>query len=281
MPKSGVAIMAAALLVSACAGGGGENRFPTSRDYPPGLMMHGAVEAVQGWKLATLETPDRGAWRVVVITGTPSWSEYWAPVLAAMPEDFSMVVADRPGFAASEPKQAVGSIDEQARALSALLPRPEDGRRTLLVGQSYGAAISIRLAEMNPDAVDGVLLVSPFMGQRGRTANTLMTLGAVVGFALPRDLKNARAEVRGQAKQLPAVRETLSRLKTPVAVLHGDADTFVPITSAETLVRREDAGPRLFIKVEAGDHFLNACCVPALVTALEQLRGMVEDAEAS
>lgn len=270
-----LAIAVAAAALSGCMSAEVE-RYPTSKDYPAGTMERVNVQAAgHPWKLSALRTPRVSPWKVVVITGTPSWSEFWAPVLAALPEDYTMVVADRPGFALSEPAGAVGSITDQAEALSALLD-VAPGQKVILVGQSYGAPIATLMAARYPDRVQALVLMSPFYGERGATARRLTGLGGMVRPMLPRDLKNAMAEVRGQAPQLPAARAALARLTQPVLVLHGDADTFVPVASARALAQGRGAAPTTLVVVPGGDHFLNACCVPALVGAIETAAGMAE-----
>lgn len=270
-----LAVVLTAVTLSACMSAEVE-RYPTSADYPAGTMKRVAVQAGgHPWRLSALETPRTAPWKVVVVTGTPSWSEFWAPVLAALPERFTMIVADRPGFAQSEPQGVVGSIAEQAEALSPLL-EAAPGQKVILVGQSYGAPIATLMAARYPDRVQALVLMSPFYGERGRTARRLTGLGGMVRPMLPRDLKNSIAEVRGQAPQLPAARAALVGLTIPVVVLHGEADTFVPIASARALAASRGASPTTMIVVPAGDHFLNACCVPALVGALQTAAGMAE-----
>ncbi|MDZ4762812.1 MAG: alpha/beta hydrolase [Alphaproteobacteria bacterium] len=267
------------MALSACAGG--EERFPTSEDFPATTMSRVSFQAGGGhpWALSALRTPRSAPWKVVIVTGTPSWSEYWAPTLAALPERYTMIVADRPGFSLSEPKQAVGLINEQADALSAML-EVEPGQKVILVGQSYGAPIASLIAARNPDKVEALILMSAFFGERGSTASNLMGLGGMVRPLLPRDLKNSVSEVNGQLRQLPAAREALASLTIPVIVLHGDRDTFVPPAAARRLAEEgRKGGPTLFINVEGGDHFLNACCVPALTRALDAAVEMVAEAK--
>jgi pimeloyl-ACP methyl ester carboxylesterase len=270
-----LAVAVAVVALSGCMSAESE-RYPTSADYPAGTMERVSVQAAgHPWKLSALRTPRVSPWKVVVITGTPSWSEFWAPVLAALPERFTMVVADRPGFALSEPQGVVGSIEDQAEALSALLD-VGPGQKVILIGQSYGAPIATLMARRYPDKVQALVLMSPFYGERGQTAKRLTGLGGMVRPMLPRDLKNSIAEVKGQAPQLPAARTALAGLTIPVVVLHGDADTFVPISSARALAAGRGAAPTVMVVVPAGDHFLNACCVPALIGALETAAGMAE-----
>src|SRR5262245_26571142 len=128
------------LALSACAIGTSEDdndRFPTSSAYPAGTMERIEFQAgvPEHWRISALQTPERpdASWKIVIITGTPSWSEYWAPTIADLPATREMIVADRPGFRTSEPDGPVRDISKQADALAPMLnARP--GQRVLLVG---------------------------------------------------------------------------------------------------------------------------------------------------
>ncbi len=247
-------------------------RFPTSEDFSTDIMRRVALTAAgeTPWRLSALETPRAApaSWRIVVVTGTPSWSEFWAPTLAKIGPDREMIVADRPGFAASDPRGAVTRIEAQAQALEAMLGDTPD-QKVILVGQSYGGPIAAVLAARRPDKVKALVLMSAFFGERGPTIRRLSALGSLVRPALPRDMKNALAEIDNQTPQLPQARAALAELKIPVIVLHGDDDDFIPLAAAQRLAAA--AGPRgEFIAAPGGDHFLNACCVDAVLAAVER-----------
>ncbi|HYD86670.1 MAG TPA: alpha/beta fold hydrolase [Vitreimonas sp.] len=261
------------LLLSACAIGTSEDdssRFPTSSAYPPGTMerIEFTAGVAEGWRISALRTPERpdADWKVVIITGTPSWSEYWAPTIAGLPQDRELIVADRPGFRTSEPEDAVRDLAKQAEALSPMLEARE-GQRVLLVGQSFGAPVATLMAARHPDRVDAMVLVSAYFGDRGPTARRLFGTGRLFQGVLPRDFRNSIAEMSAQADQLPAVWAALRGLDQPIVFIHGDADTFVPIEADQRIAN--EYGHTL-ITVPEGDHFLNACCVPALLAAMEQ-----------
>lgn len=249
-----------------------QERFPTSEDFSTDVMRRIALVAAgeTRWRLSALETPRAApaSWRIVVVTGTPSWSEFWAPTLAKIGPDREMIVADRPGFAESDPRGAVTSIEAQAAALEVLLGDNPD-QKVILVGQSYGGPIAATLAARRPDKVKALVLMSAFFGERGPTIRRLSALGSLVRPALPRDMKNALAEIDHQKPQLPRARAALTGLDIPVIVLHGDDDDFIPLAAAQRLAAA--AGPRgEFIEAPGGDHFLNACCVDAVLAAVER-----------
>jgi pimeloyl-ACP methyl ester carboxylesterase len=272
----------AALALSACVIGTSDDendRFPTSSAYPPGTMerINFTAGVPEGWRISALQTPERpnATWKVVIITGTPSWSEYWAPTIAASPQTREIIVADRPGFRTSEPEEAVRDLAKQADALAPMLEARE-GQRVLLVGQSFGAPVATLMAQRYPDRVDAIVLVSAYFGDRGPTARRLFGAGRLVQGMLDRDLKNSITEVRAQTEQLPAVWAALRGLRQPVVFIHGDDDTFVPLDADQRIAA--EYGHTL-VTVPGGDHFLNACCVPALLGAFEQAISEAEGRE--
>lgn len=205
----------------------------------------------------------------MVITGAPSWAEYWAPVLAALPQDREMVVVDRPGFACSEPFSHVPDIKVQAEALAPVLDAAP-GQEIVLVGQSYGAAIATLMAAARPRQVASLVLLSGFFGEPGPTARFLLDMGSRALKLIPRDLRNAVLEVTGQEPQLADVRAALGRLRIPVHLVHGDKDDFAPIEIAERIAAEARAGrPVRIERVAGGDHFINDGPIEAVLTALE------------
>jgi len=265
--------LSCALALGACAIGTPDDdndRFPTSSAYPAGTMerIEFTASVPEAWRISALRTPERAeaTWRIVIVTGTPSWSEYWAPVIAAMPPNREIIVADRPGFRTSEPEGAVRDLTKQADALAAMLDAPE-GDRVLVVGQSFGAPVATLMAARYPERVHAVVLMSPYFGDRGPTARRMIGAGRLLHAILPRDMRSSISEVVAQTNQLPRVWEALRGLDQPLVFVHGDDDTFVPLEASQRIAA--EYGHTL-VTVPGGDHFLNACCVPALLTAFEQ-----------
>ena len=270
-PK-GVLEIGWAVVESAAAGR--KEHVPTSQDYPDTVVRRFSFNAGGGlgWKLSAIESPrDKPApWKIVVVTGAPSWAEYWAPAVAALPADREMVVVDRPGYAGSEPIEYVGDIRLQAHALAPLLDaRP--GQKILLVGQSYGAAIAaLMAANAKPGKLAGLVLLSGYYGQPGPTAKWLLGVGSRLLKLIPRDVRHAVLEVTDQPRQLDLLHAALTRVNVPVHVVHGDKDDFAPIELAERLVAEtRSRRPMRFAAVPGADHFLNDGPVGTLLAALE------------
>jgi pimeloyl-ACP methyl ester carboxylesterase len=252
---------------------GRHEHAPTSEAYPETLVRRTSFMAGggHGWRISALETPREkpAPWKIVVITGAPSWAEYWAEVLAELPQEREMVVVDRPGFAASEPLHPVTDIRVQAEALGPVV-KAARGQKVLLVGQSYGAAIASLMAEQNPRKIAGLVLLSGYFGESGPTAKWLLDMGSHALGIIPRDLRNAVIEVTGQKPQLQYARRALSRLNIPIHMIHGDRDDFAPLEVAEKLAQETvTRRPIRVVRTEGANHFLNDGPAEALIAALE------------
>lgn len=269
-PKGLLAMGWAAL--EAAAKGRAEHA-PTSADYSEDVIRRTSFMAGggHGWRISAIETPRtrRPAWKIVVITGAPSWAEYWAEALSDLPQDREMIVVDRPGYAASEPLHPVTDIRVQAEALGPVLVAAR-GQKVLLVGQSYGAAIASIMADRNPGKVHGLVLLSGFFGEAGPTARWLLDLGSKALKMIPRDLRHAVIEVRGQKPQLRHAERALSRVRVPIHMIHGDKDDFAPLEVAERLAAQTvTRRPIRVVRTEGANHFLNDGPTEILIAAIE------------
>jgi pimeloyl-ACP methyl ester carboxylesterase len=246
---------------------------PTSADYPDTVVRRTSFLAGggYGWRISALTTPrDTPApWKIVVITGAPSWAEYWAETMAELPANREMIVVDRPGYGASEPAEPVTDIRVQAQALAPLL-MAAPGQRVMLVGQSYGAAIASLMAADHPRRVASLVLLSGFFGETGPTSRWLLDLGGKALRMIPRDLRHAVVECCGQRPQLVYAKRALAQLTIPIHMVHGDKDDFAPIEVAERLASETTArNPIRFVRTEGANHFLNDGPAEQLIEALE------------
>ena len=240
---------------------GRTEHLPHWAEYPDALVERVSFRAGGGfgWRLSALRTPRPrlAPWKIVVVTGAPSWAEYWSSALAAVGQDREMVVVDRPGFGSSEPAECVVDLSVQAKALSPLLDCAP-GQRILLVGQSYGAAIAALMAADQPDKVGALVLLSGWFGDIGPTGARLVELGRRIQGVIPRDLRNAITEVTAPQPRRSIMREALMRLSMSIQIVHGEEDDFAPIAAARALA--DDLAEMRnvsFTAVPGASHFLN------------------------
>jgi pimeloyl-ACP methyl ester carboxylesterase len=259
----------------ACALLGRREHVPTADEHPDTVVRRISFKAGGdlGWRISALWTPraQPAPWKIVVVTGAPSWAEYWTPIMALLPSDREMVVVDRPGFANSEPLHCVPRLETQAKALLPLL-EPAPGQRILLIGQSYGAAIATLMAAERSDQTANLVLLSGYFGKSGPTARLLIDIGQRVLGLIPRDLRHAVLEASGQLRQLNPVFRLLNRFPFLVTIIHGDKDDFAPIEVARAIADITLA-PTRFIEIRGGNHFLNECSPELVISWLETTIG--------
>ena len=214
---------------------------PTSDSYPDTVVRRTSFTAGGGlgWRISALETPREtpAPWKIVVITGAPSWAEYWAETLAGLPQDREMIVVDRPGYGASEPQEPVRDIRVQAQALSPLLQAAR-GQKIILVGQDMATAIAALMAEAHPGKVESLVLLSGFfsgsLAPRRGNCWTVVAKADLAGPALY-DLRQrwSNAPATTAATRLRPARRPAPPLDPRSDMIHGDKDDFAPIEVAE------------------------------------------------
>jgi pimeloyl-ACP methyl ester carboxylesterase len=173
-------------------------------------------------------------WDIVFIHGTPATAAVFGEQFRHPIPRANLLAADRPGFGASGPDRREPSLDDQANAISALLPH-KPTRRTILVGHSYGAPVALVAALKFPDQVAGVVLIGgsidpaqerPFAIQRAAD-------WPLVSWLAPRSLRQCNRELLTLRGDLEKLQLQLPKLAVPVVMLHGAKDYQVPISNVE------------------------------------------------
>jgi uncharacterized protein len=120
--------------------------------------------AIIGWRApAAGGAPARNA--VVVFHGNAGHAldrTYFVDGFAALPDadDWQVHVFEYPGYGARPGRPSETAIKQAAEQAVAQLER--DGRRLVLVGESLGGGVACHLAGQQPDAIAGLLLITPF-----------------------------------------------------------------------------------------------------------------------
>ena len=105
----------------------------------------------------TIDAPPKlGTHELVLLHGQPGSPADWLAVAGRLPARFHAIVADRPGYGASQ--RAAGGFAANARAVLDEL----DSRgieRAVLVGHSYGGGVALWVASVAPHRVEAVVLL--------------------------------------------------------------------------------------------------------------------------
>lgn len=264
----GVASLLAALLV----GVGGCSILGSSQFEPavatPGMAAQGLVsrwaelpgEPVPAEKIHYVASGPVGAPPVLFVHGSPGTWEAWRGYLTdpALAGRARLLAPDRPGFGGSSRGRAEGSLDDQARALVAVLDA--DGARApaVVVGHSLGGPVAAALAVAAPERVAALLLVAPSIDpdlERRRWFNVVGSWRAVQ-LLLPVDWITSNREIWPLRGELAALAPRLAEVRCPVVVVQGGADKLVPAANDEFVERAFTAAPVRVDRYPELGHFL-------------------------
>lgn len=197
-------------------------------------------------------------WRIIIIPGAPSDVEYWGGAMSMIDDRVDVVAIERPGYHKSGPDRAVTVLSEQA-ALIAPLIRDFKGR-VVLVGHSFGASVALAALDEYGAAIDGVVLVSPYVypaeGKKARWFNVVRStpLRFIGGTYTHRFFREVSAQ-RGQSDALLAIAKQSC---APVLIVQGDLDDLVPIADAERLSQAfPTCADAEFEVIEGADHYMS------------------------
>ncbi|MHC5026591.1 MAG: alpha/beta hydrolase [Planctomycetota bacterium] len=159
------------------------------------------------------------------------------------PAGFNVFLFDYRGYGRSEGRATKrGPLMADTRAaIDAMLARP-DVEHLGVYGQSLGGAIAINVAADRPE-IGAIVLESPVSSWRDVAANA-------VGGDPPNWLGRALAWLLISDGDRPL--DAIGRIAAPVLILHGDADSIVPVSHGRRLAQAAP-GARL-IELPGGEH---------------------------
>jgi len=106
------------------------------------------------------EQTGRGRRPLVLVHGSWVSGASWAPIVPRLAATFDVVTYDRRGHSRSTAVAGQGSVHEDVGDLAALIESLVLGP-ALIVGNSFGASIALRLAATRPDLVAGIVAHEP------------------------------------------------------------------------------------------------------------------------
>ena len=142
---------------------------------------------------------------------------------------------DRPGYGYSGLGDAVTSIEQQAQMMIPLLEQiHKNGKPIVLEGISFGGPISIKIAALRPDLVDGILLGAPAIAPKQETYFDISypMRWPIVKYLFPRMLRVATDEKWAHQAELEELLPDWEKIKVPIIYVQGENDEIVnPVTT--------------------------------------------------
>lgn len=196
--------------------------------------------------------PSSGDWRLIVLPGTPCRKELFKRFLRTAPGDIEVVVISRPGFARGHTK-VVLDWNEQLKAIEPFL----EDKKIAVLGVSYGGELALKSALSFSDQVKAVITVAALIDEPHFYAKKLADVGGapIVRDVIPGRWARVQQEIEGRRSRIGPLLNQLKDLTAPVEVIHGDFDSLVSRTNAETLMQR--LGDKGILEIiPGGTHYL-------------------------
>lgn len=195
---------------------------------------------------------------LVLLHGFPLDHHLWDDVAPLLEDTFDLILPDLRGFGGSSTVDSFYTMEDMASDIAALLDQLGI-QRAAIVGHSMGGYVALAFARLYPKRVTGLGLVSsqvladPPDRKEGRYKSAAEVadkgIGSVVAAMTPKFTSNARLqEIARQSmeRQQPAAyigalkamaervdsTPLLSSFNFPVVLVHGDADSLIPVDRA-------------------------------------------------
>ena len=192
---------------------------------------------------------------LVLIHGYPLDHTTWEDVAPLLEKDFDLILPDLRGFGQSSEVESVYTIANLASDIAGLLDHLKI-EKAFVAGHSMGGYVALAFARAYPQRLVGLGMISSQVladppdrkegryktvaevGERGvgqvaeSMAPKLSAIGRVQTFARDLISRQKAAGVIGALKAMaerPDSNDVLAAIKTPVVIVHGDADALIPV----------------------------------------------------
>jgi len=212
-------------------------------------------------------------WRLICIPGAPSHTGLFKRLLQLAPESLDVVLVNRLGYG-KDHENAVLDFGEQVKIIEPFL----DGKRIILLGVSYGGALSLTAAMRYPRHVEGVITSAALIREPYNYAKKMADLDIpdVIRSMAPKKLQRVRAEIHGRRTQIGPLLDSLKDLNIPVEVLHGTLDTLIPKEDADVLIQAIGDNAH-YREIIGGTHYLELQFPQQIFKAAKRLINRIEN----
>lgn len=204
-----------------------------------------------------LKIGDASKTPLLLIHGAPGSLWDWIGI-AKQPsiyDQYQLLIVERPGYGATKPRKAEPSIKIQAERIAEVLVE-EDISNAVVAGHSYGAPVAVILGAMIPDRIQHIYALA---GQYDPNNEIIFSIShfikyKIFKYLLPRMIWVSNEEKLGHPSAQEAVMHYYPMVKSPVTIVHGDADTLVPYDNSPFLLKHLTNTSASMITLPNHDH---------------------------
>jgi pimeloyl-ACP methyl ester carboxylesterase len=192
----------------------------------------------------------------------------------------NVIAADRPGYGFSGLGLSEKSVERQARYMWRILENEGFPSPLYIVGSSYGGTVATKMAMLEPDKVDGLVLVSASLAPGEERTYPISYLIRYQPFRwlVPSMLMVANDEKLSHYQALNSMLPLWDKIITPVVLIQGTADRLIyPSNSAFARDNLLNAAYIDFHLLEGEGHFLQIRYKDFILERLQYLMSLQID----
>jgi len=200
-----------------------------------GISLTTAYYDIDGYKLHYASTGNDSFPTIIFIHGSPgSWNAFETYMRdSSMLSRYRMFSVDRPGFGYSN----FGEDKDMQEQTDIIVPwiKSIDNKKPLyLVGHSLGGPMVVKIAGDNPEMCKGIVLLAASLDPDEEPKEIWRGLlyYTPLQYLMPGAFRPSNNEIWSFKSDLDGLKKEVQNIKCDVYVVHGDADTFVPVGNA-------------------------------------------------
>jgi len=169
------------------------------------------------------------------IHGSPgSWNAFEVYMKdSTLLAQYHMISIDRPGFGYSQFGDAK-NLEEQVEIINPLLNRIANGKSIYIVSHSLGGPLSVKLTAENNEHISGLVILAGSVSNEYEPTESWRAVMKTfpLKYLLPGAFRPSNKEIWMVKSELKPLSDQFKLITCPVWIIHGDADTFVPVENA-------------------------------------------------
>ena len=200
-----------------------------------GVILFTETYQVNGYPIHYAKTGNDSLPTLFFLHGSPgSWDAFSVYMKDKdLLAKYRMIAIDRPGFGYSSFGDSK-NLAEQSRIISLFLNNITNGKPIHIIGHSLGGPLAVKLAADNSYVFATMVLlaasVDPSEEPKEKWRGFLFS--TPFQYLLPGAFRQSNNEIWMAKKELDSLAKQFASITCDVWIVHGDADTFVPVGNA-------------------------------------------------
>jgi pimeloyl-ACP methyl ester carboxylesterase len=163
---------------------------------------------------------------------------------------YRMIAVDRPGFGYSNFNKAK-NLDEQSVLISPIVKRFQNNKPIYAVGHSLGGPMIVKLQVDNPGLFNGLVLLAASVDPAAEKPEKWRGIlkYSPLKYFIPGAFRPSNDEIWYLKKDLKKLDKQWDGINCPVWILHGDKDTFVPVSNTEYAKQKLKSNQHVEVKI--------------------------------